>query len=481
MKHLTILALVLFLFSCENQPKKIDSSPEKPTQSYTPPVSPKEVKTTKPEEKHISNVPENPPFDFVEFYDQFQKKAEVFSFENSQSQTIKCKEGTVLQISPNSFESEDGKTVNGTIELRIKEFYKVSDMLLANLSTMSNDKILVSGGMLNIEAYSNGKKCKLKSESHIEISFPESPKKEEMQLFYGEKKGNNLNWVDPQPQLSPKKTSSAIIVGPEIMAEFPGGDKALFSYLKNNLYYPISALDSGHQGTVFVSFVVLPTGNITDVSVINGVSPILDKAAYQFISDMPRWIPAVNNRERVASIYRLPVKFVLPKIITAMLKGKAQIHEKIIEDTEVSYNQDIDLTKYKYTPSEQDQTSIEEISYVSFKGSLLDWINCDRFMRSNLPLVNYNVPISSPEENVDIKLLFKNEKAILAGNKTDKGYLFKNIPLGSEVIIVALKQEKEQYYLSLDDTKIEKARMPSLNYRPITIKEFKDSIDQLNR
>ncbi len=86
--------------------------------------------------------------------------------------TILCKEGTIIKIKHSSFLIVSNLTeVKGTITFQVKEFYKVSDILSARLTTHSNDNILETGGMLFIQATSDGQLCKLKDNSAIEISF----------------------------------------------------------------------------------------------------------------------------------------------------------------------------------------------------------------------------------------------------------------------------------------------------------------------
>ena len=94
-------------------------------------------------------------------------------------------------------------------------------------------------------------------------------------------------------------------------AQFPGGDKALKSFLSNNLIYPKKAIKKGIQGTVLVEFVVEKDGSISKVIVKRGVSRELDAEAVRVVSLMPKWKPATIKGEIVRSYYRLPVHFAL--------------------------------------------------------------------------------------------------------------------------------------------------------------------------
>ncbi len=94
-------------------------------------------------------------------------------------------------------------------------------------------------------------------------------------------------------------------------AQFPGGDKALKSFLFNNLNYPKKAVKKGIQGTVLVEFVVEKEGSISNIRVRKSVSRELDAEAVRVVSIMPKWKPATLKGEIVRSLYRLPIHFAL--------------------------------------------------------------------------------------------------------------------------------------------------------------------------
>jgi len=65
--------------------------------------------------------------------------------------TILCKEGTVIKIKHSSFLIAPNSTeAKGKITFQVKEFYKISDIISARLTTHSNENILETGGMLFI-------------------------------------------------------------------------------------------------------------------------------------------------------------------------------------------------------------------------------------------------------------------------------------------------------------------------------------------
>ena len=95
----------------------------------------------------------------------------------------------------------------------------------------------------------------------------------------------------------------------EQMPMYPGGDAALTGYLRDNIKYPTVAAENGVQGRVVVGFVVERDGSITDVNILRGVDPSLDREAMRVVKSMPRWNPGKQNGSAVRVKYQVPVSF----------------------------------------------------------------------------------------------------------------------------------------------------------------------------
>ena len=95
----------------------------------------------------------------------------------------------------------------------------------------------------------------------------------------------------------------------EQMPMFPGGNGALMGYLRDNIHYPTVAAEHGVQGRVVVGFVVERDGSITDVNILRGVDPSLDREAMRVVKSMPKWTPGKQNGSAVRVKYQVPVSF----------------------------------------------------------------------------------------------------------------------------------------------------------------------------
>jgi protein TonB len=95
----------------------------------------------------------------------------------------------------------------------------------------------------------------------------------------------------------------------EEMPEFPGGEAALNKYLASAIRYPPIAQENGISGRVTVNFVVGPTGEITNVTVVRGVDPSLDREAVRVCQAMPKWKPGKQRNKPVRVSYNVPINF----------------------------------------------------------------------------------------------------------------------------------------------------------------------------
>jgi TonB family protein len=116
------------------------------------------------------------------------------------------------------------------------------------------------------------------------------------------------NPPDPEQYESPD-TIEVISNFAEVAPHFPGGADSLQQFFRENITFP---KDAGcTEGRVYVQFIVREDGSLTDVIVLKGVTPALDKEALRVVSLMPKWIPGSEGGKVVAVRYTMPVRFLM--------------------------------------------------------------------------------------------------------------------------------------------------------------------------
>lgn len=98
----------------------------------------------------------------------------------------------------------------------------------------------------------------------------------------------------------------------ETKPSFMGGDANQFSkWVATRLVYPEIAKENGVQGRVMLQFRVEADGRVTNVKVIRGVEPSIDKEAVRVVSSSPKWSPGKQRDRAVPVTYTFPVYFQL--------------------------------------------------------------------------------------------------------------------------------------------------------------------------
>jgi protein TonB len=97
----------------------------------------------------------------------------------------------------------------------------------------------------------------------------------------------------------------------EEMPSFPGGDPALLKYIGEHTQYPEVAKENNIQGRVIIRFCVTAKGGVSQVSVLKGVDPELDKEAIRVVNTLPPFKPGKQGGKPVPVWYMVPITFTL--------------------------------------------------------------------------------------------------------------------------------------------------------------------------
>jgi protein TonB len=112
-------------------------------------------------------------------------------------------------------------------------------------------------------------------------------------------------------ELQEEKTESEPFLTVEEMPEFPGGLPGLMKFIAENTIYPAVAKELNIQGKVFVRFCVTSTGNIEQISILQGTDPELNAEAIRVVKRFPPFKPGKQYGRPVPVWYVVPFNFQL--------------------------------------------------------------------------------------------------------------------------------------------------------------------------
>ncbi len=90
---------------------------------------------------------------------------------------------------------------------------------------------------------------------------------------------------------------------------YPGGDKAMFNFIKNEILYPKKAVNHEVTGTVYIKATINTDGSLSNLEVMRGIGFGCDKEAIRVVQSMPSWKPGRHKGNLAAVIKVIPVKF----------------------------------------------------------------------------------------------------------------------------------------------------------------------------
>lgn len=450
-----------------------------------------------PETNNALNVPPTDDPKGIAIVDD--KPEQHFQVNCLRDTTIEAAEGTRIFIPKEAFRDREGKTVK-TVDFGVREYYNDGDIVLAGLTTQCNKKMLETGGMVYLSASSHGSECALKKDKTIELSFvTKTKKKEGMQLFTGNKKGNTIDWV-LEKQIGPRVKEEILppppvvveavedeiappmeIIGVsdevesysniegkvyqgydvDVQPEYEGGNQAMMDYVARNINYPQYCQENCIQGRVYVRFTVDKEGNVVNPEIMRGVFPALDKEAKRVVSTFSQWKPAKKGRKEVACQMVLPINYKLD--CSDYSASKTDQLEKYYEQEKVDV-------------AEEEQADLE---YYIMSSAKLGWINCDRF-----PAVTATERLAVNEtdgKNTNIRMVFKNINSVMGSvyEESKNVFAFNAIPANEKITLIGFKKVGTKNYIAVKETNTS-VKLHTLTYKEVSLEELKATVKKLN-
>ena len=139
------------------------------------------------------------------YLNQIDSSSQYYVVSGKKSTSIKGRKGTILYIVPSNLETEKGLAVFDSIKIELKELHTQKELVLANAQTVSEGKLLESGGAYYINLSCGKETLRIKKNKSIKVEFPKISDKG-MSLFDGKNDSlGNMNWFDLGKKLGANK------------------------------------------------------------------------------------------------------------------------------------------------------------------------------------------------------------------------------------------------------------------------------------
>ncbi len=140
------------------------------------------------------NIAQNTALAQASHLDSLEKQ--IFSVSADSSHFLVGKQGGVVLVHPQTFVDENGKPVQGKIDIEFREVQETKDFVKSRISTVSDGKILQTAGSYFVGASQNGKALQVNPEKGgLFVAIPALKKDTSMRFFSGEKTtSGDINW-----------------------------------------------------------------------------------------------------------------------------------------------------------------------------------------------------------------------------------------------------------------------------------------------
>ena len=420
----------------------------------------------------------------------------------SKENVVKGTNGTMLYIPNDAFLAEDGTPVKGKVDIKIAECYALSEMLGQGLSTISDGKILRTGGMINLTASADGKMLKIKDGKAIEVCFPKNKSNDSMQLFYASKDSKGqMNWIPAStlkeiPNTKPESSNEVKIVEERkgasgMPAQLPSPfyydelyTKPVDSFSEKEFKYSLTiGIDPAIKGLLFRG---TPKLNLIDYIVSK---KIFNNSDLKILAEnnMPIGIAFGVGKDGVMgepTVY-MPSHSKYDKIVFDLLRNapvfdfsSAEIRDSInLFYLYINPVKELDKQKFEDKYSDYKKKAIQkidraELDFYMFSVTKLGWINCDYFWESKAEKIDFVVKTKDIKDT-KVELVFKDAKSIMEGIKLNDGYVFRNVPVREKARILGISYKNGKPMMCTLETSISK--------NPVTLTGFKEfSMEQLS-
>jgi hypothetical protein len=368
-----------------------------------------------------------------------------FTIDPMKDVTLTCMKGTKVFIPDSTFVDELGNIVNGPIEIEVKECLDKYDMVIGNMATLTNGSILESGGMIYINATSNGKQLGVSSNKELTIEVPTVSTLPGMQLFAAEKTKDGINWVNPRSLKGIENPTDSTSTTAEIQS-----DEADVAIKKND--WPKMIL-SDKNGFTWSLISYMNSTHYNDS--VNRITPIvLDYMQEGHVDDFVR--------DTTITLSGMQVRFYI-----LMVDG-------LLVNNDINDKGEGKITNLRGINSFQE----DRVATYVYTTKKLGWANIDRLLDDpRIAPVDMIVEVPSNNDfyNVTTSMVFDYKEIYLPGYQTKDGkfsyshgdYEKMELPVGENATLIAIGYKNGSPFLCIQKITIAKSQNVVLPLKPV--------------
>ena len=402
--------------------------------------------------------------DIKELYKMLEQQKQLFCIHPKGDTTLLLDQGTIIYFPLEPF----GKLDVPCVEIRAKEFYKKSDMILENLATTSNGKLLESDGMVYIEAAIKDQLLELKDGKKVMVLMPADSIRKDMQGFNGVRDPHSeiIDW-----QTNTESQFTGLRVPPGAPCYDFGRPPTPLNCDRCKFFFcRIKRFDEAFSG--IANSPVRATNKdfrrcqrrIRRMRNATSVPINWEDSDLQRCAELDSLLKAygVNNRE---------------ELMVAMNKDLMDKYgvKTISELQDTLRKEKMANIESKLLSGKVDQT---DLRYYLYNTSRLGWINTDAFSKMTGDRITMTTDLR-PDEQTDCKVAFVGVRGILPSIPAENNYTFYNVPEKNPCWVIGMRFKNGQAYLSMKKTSSTK-NVEMAPFRAVSMEELKEALKMID-
>ncbi len=447
----------------------------------------------------IATVDNTPKPTLDDFFKQLEKAEQGFSIDPKRDTVIRGKDGTALLIPANTFAGKEPVTII------LKEYYSYEDIVTNKLSTLSNDRQLVTGGMIHLTAIANGKELSMVKGSSIRWFIPDTTSSmKDMQVFNGVKNNgpawtagtysdgdggntglmwaNDINWVPQQRNFNNNflYTSVKVLDLRNDPYRSWGTKKGMIGKFHISADSKISKEEMVKLLKEKYGYYKVKIKEVDDVR-LKGYRRSLFGRSYT-----SRWETTEELGDsawvdiKIARAYHLAAKdtivsrYPAPRIgfdfkIRGSRTKKGQGSSALVRSP-----LDSGITSNNTDPAFSNKNLNDLAKKYSVDIRNLGWINCDQFYNDSRPKIDYYVDLSDTATNYYTLLVFDKIRSMMTGAVNGNKVVFKNVPLGATAKVISVTVKDGKLSSAMEAVTLSRTMLSGLKFEETTPSEFKE-------